>query len=644
MPAIALLPDLLISQIAAGEVVERPASVLKELLENAIDAGATRVDVRLEEGGVKLIRVADDGCGIAREQLPLALARHATSKISSLGDLERVASYGFRGEALASVASVSELLIASRPAEASHAFQLAGRPGAVIEPAALPPGTVIEMRELFHNTPARRKFLKATATENAHCLDAVRRAALANPAIAFTVSHNGREVLALAAADRARRIADVLGADLVAACRSLDAAAGPLALAGLLVAPTLAESARDVQYAFVNGRFVRDKVIAHAVREAYRDVLHGHKQPSWCLFLSIDPTLVDTNVHPAKTEVRFRDSRAVHQFVFHAAQQALATRRPAEPTATATASDAPAPFGSASSRTPLGGAGSTTSRGGTDPTTSYGSARPGTPFASALAQSSPAGAGRYAPPQQHALPLREAEVRAYYDFAAAARPAQSAAPEAAAQSVAAAADAAPRLAPAEAGATLGHAIGQVHGLFILAENADGLILVDQHAAHERVLYERLKRAYDAGSVPVQRLLVPAVFSASPHELAAVEEHADALPELGFEIAAAGPQQLAVRAVPALLAGGDAAALARELLGELIEHGLSQLVAARRNELLAGLACHSAVRGRRSMSLAEMNGLLRQMEATERADQCNHGRPTWVQLSIEELDRLFLRGR
>ena len=607
MPTIARLPDLLISQIAAGEVVERPASVLKELLENSLDAGSKAIQVHLEEGGVKLIRVTDDGCGIAREELALALTRHATSKIVSLDDLERVGTLGFRGEALASVASVARLAISSRERGASHAWKLKAEPDAEPEPAALMAGTVVEMRDLYYNTPARRKFLKAEGTEFAHCADAVKRLALTRPDVAFSLTHNGRNLFQLAPADSARRIADILGDDFLGAARRLDAAAGPLSIAGFAIDPTRATEARDGQYVFVNGRFVRDKVIAHALREAYRDVLHGSRQPAVCLFVNIDPALVDVNVHPAKTEVRFRDSRAMHQFVFHAIQRTLATPVQADA--------APALI--------------ERQNAAVDPekTANFNYALP-------LRHQSTLGV-----PQGYLLRgVAEPAAAAYLAFARAAQDIGS--------SPAPRQDVAPQFQPAQSaeGPPLGYALAQLHGIYILAQNARGLVLVDMHAAHERILYEKLKTALDNRQIATQALLIPAVFSADPLDIAAVEEHAEALADLGFQIAPLGPNQLGVRSVPALLQSDDPAALARSLIAELREHGITQLATARRNELLATMACHGAVRARRILTLPEMNALLRQMEETERAGQCNHGRPTWTELPLAELDRLFLRGQ
>ena len=619
MPTIARLPDLLISQIAAGEVVERPASVLKELLENSLDAGSTAIQVHLEEGGIKLIRITDDGCGIARDQLALALTRHATSKIASLDDLEHVATLGFRGEALASVASVARLTLTSRERGASHAWKLRGETGAEPEPAALMAGTIVEMRDLYFNTPARRKFLKSDSTEFAHCADAVKRLALTRPDVAISLTHNGRSLFQLAPADRSRRIADILGSEFVDAARAIDIASGPLGLYGYAIDPTRAGESRDGQYVFVNGRFVRDKVISHALREAYRDVLHGSRQPAVCLFLEIDPAQVDVNVHPAKTEVRFRDSRAVHQFVFHAIQRTLATpldRQSNIALATETPKGPSAELPNSAARTPAWTA-----------TSSPPDQRPHLP-------------AYQAPPRQASLGIAEPAATAYLAFARAAQQVG--------QTSTARNENAPQFVPAsnaeQDGPPLGFALAQLHGIYILAQNARGLILIDMHAAHERILYEKLKAAFDQQEIATQALLIPAVFSADPLDIAAIEEHGEALRNLGFDITPMGPNQLAVRATPALLQGGDPVALARALIQDLRDHGITQLATARRNELLATMACHGAVRARRQLALPEMNALLRQMEETERAGQCNHGRPTWTELSLEQLDKLFLRGQ
>ncbi|MBS1197429.1 MAG: mismatch repair protein MutL [Proteobacteria bacterium] len=574
MPTIQRLPDLLISQIAAGEVVERPASVLKELLENSLDAGSTAISVHLEEGGVKLIRVADDGCGIERDELALALTRHATSKISSLDDLEGVSTLGFRGEALASVASVARLTLTSRARGASHAWKLKGENSAQPEPAALMAGTVIEMRDLYFNTPARRKFLKSESTEFAHCADACKRLALTRPDVAFSLTHNGRNLLQLAVADQRHRITNILGEEFISHARVLDASAGELQLSGFIIDPTHAGDHHEGQYLFVNNRFVRDKVLSHALRQAYQDVLHGSRQASVCLFLDIDPTRVDVNVHPAKTEVRFRDSNAVHQFVFHAVQRTLTTLSPAAKE-TGEIRDRPR---------------------------FYESQNRGLSLISGIA---------------------EPATQSYFTFAATAQTPSPA---------------------EETEHPLGYALAQLHGIYILAQNTEGLVLVDMHAAHERIVYEKLKNAFDAHQIATQALLIPAVFSAEALDMATIEEHAGKLTDFGFELAAVGPGQLAVRTVPALLAGGDPVALAKTLIAELREHGLSQLLTEERNALLASMACHGAVRANRSLSQPEMNALLRQMEATERAGQCNHGRPTWTAISLADLDKLFMRGK
>ncbi|NJA89010.1 DNA mismatch repair endonuclease MutL [Rhodocyclus tenuis] len=656
------LPDLLISQIAAGEVVERPSAALKELLENALDAGATSLNIQLEGGGVDLIRVIDNGGGIARDELALALTRHATSKIASLDDLERVGTLGFRGEALASIAAVAELVITSRRADAAHAWCLradvaSGEP----EPAAHAIGTRIEVRDLYRNTPARRKFLKSEATEYAHCVDAVRRIALAYPEVAFTVSHNGRAGLHLPAGDATTRAASLLGDDFIDASHTVDVAAGGLRLRGRVGLPTLARTRADAQYCYVNGRFVRDKLLAHALREAYRDQLHGSRQPAYCVFIDIDPTEVDVNVHPAKTEVRFRDARAVHQFVFHAVQRALAATPSAmlaARTSDLAATERASPNASGASQrppvaTPLGASAIPAA----PPSASTTAARP--PYTLPLyphADTSP----RHAPAapntsrdyaaaveREHSRPrVAEPAAAAYLAFAAAAtaRPAASTAASTSGDDERPPAADADNAQVGDAAPPLGYALAQLHGIYLLAQNAQGLILVDMHAAHERILYERLKTAFDGRPPATQALLIPAVFGADPLSVAAAEEYGDTLAELGFDIAPLGPTQLAVRGVPAMLTRADPAALARAVLAELREHGVSQLAGARRNELLATMACHGAVRAHRPLTLPEMNALLRQMEATERGGECNHGRPTWTALSLSELDRLFLRGR
>jgi DNA mismatch repair protein MutL len=451
------------------------------------------------------------------------------------------------------------------------------------------------MRDLYYNTPARRKFLKAEGTEFAHCADAVKRLALTRPDVAFSLTHNGRNLFQLAPADSPRRIADILGDDFLGAARRLNAAAGPLSITGFAIDPTRATDAKDGQHVFVNGRFVRDKVISHALREAYRDVLHGSRQPAVCVFIQIDPSLVDVNVHPAKTEVRFRDSRAMHQFVFHAIQRTLA------------------------------------SVAETSVAESYASATSATVHEPKTANFN------YPPPLQYqnSLGVAEPAASAYLNFA---RAAQQPGSISASPQYSSSQTEAPGCSP------LGYALAQLHGIYILAQNSHGLVLIDMHAAHERILYEKLKTAFDNRQIATQSLLIPAVFSADALDIAAVEEHSAALADLGFEIAALGPNQLGVRSVPALLQSGDPAALARSLIAELREHGITQLATARRNELLATMACHGAVRANRQLSLPEMNALLRQMEETERSGQCNHGRPTWTELPLAALDKLFLRGQ
>ena len=591
------LPDVLISQIAAGEVVERPASVLKEVLENALDAGAQRIDIQLEEGGVRRIRVSDDGKGIAVEDLPLALARHATSKIASLDDLERVTSFGFRGEALASIASVARVSLTSRQASASHAFRLIPDNG-VPEPAAHDRGTVVDVTDLYWSTPARRKFLKTDATEYAHCDDVFCRMALSRPDVAFTLSHNGAIKRRLVSVEFDQRARDLLGAEFFPHARALDVVAGPLRLRGMVALPAYSRGSRDEQFFFVNGRFVRDKVLAHAAREAWADILHGARHPAYVLFLELDPASVDVNVHPAKTEVRFRDSRGIHQFVFHALERALAS-----PLATASQTVAVAD------------------------------------------KQIPTSANVWSNARQGSLSVRETAASDYLSFAGRAFDGSPASAHAVSP-VPTGIPFGPSTPHASDGQTplLGYAFAQIHGVYILAQNAHGLVIVDMHAAHERILYERLKRALDAKAPTTQALLVPVLLAATEKEMATVTEHSATLEHLGFAVAPAGPRELAVRSAPSLLVSGKLTDLVRALLAELSEQPSSNVIEQRRNELLATMACHGAVRANRVLTTTEMNALLRDMEATERADQCNHGRPTWTQLSMNDLDRLFMRGR
>ena len=622
------LPDQLISQIAAGEVVERPSAVVKELLENALDAGATAITVRLEEGGVKRIAITDNGRGIAPEQLPLALARHATSKIASLHDLENVGTLGFRGEALASIASVAAVTVTSRTIDAPHAWELVGSHLGTVAPSSGPHGTTIDVQDLYFNTPARRKFLKSEQTEYGHCAEVVRRIALARPDVAFSLSHNGRTIDHWKVGPIDKRSAHILGSDFAEARLALDETAGPLRLRGFAGLPTASKARADGQFFYVNGRFVRDKLLMHAVRAAYQDVLHGDRFPSYVLALDLDPALVDVNVHPSKIEVRFRDSRAVHQFVFHVVQRALS-----QTSATAHGS-APAPLPAAD----FGGAMASARR--EHEQTSFG-AQLSSPHSST--HSSTFSPSPY-PQQARYQPGVTQSTDAYGALFSAqeARPAYSAAT----------APVIPYSAPVQSMSNedypLGFALAQLHGIYVLAQNAKGMVLVDMHAAHERILYEQLKTALDAQidgqDMQVQSLLIPVTFYADAIEVGTVQEHGDTLKALGFDIAALSPTTLAVRSVPVLLKGADAQTLARDVLRDVREYGGSRVLIERRNELLGTLACHTAVRANRMLSVPEMNALLRQMEATERADQCNHGRPTWVQLEIAALDKLFLRGQ
>jgi DNA mismatch repair protein MutL len=635
--AIAPLPDQLISQIAAGEVVERPASVVKELLENALDAGAKTLRIVLDAGGVKRISIADDGCGIPAAELPLALMRHATSKIRSLAELEAVATLGFRGEALASIASVAETFITSRTADAPHATRIDAQTGA-LSPAAGAVGTTIEVRELYFNTPARRKFLKSEQTELGHCIEMIRRAALARPDVAISVLHNGRALEHWNASEPAQRVAKILGEGFALAHLPLDEQAGPLALYGCAGLPTASRGRADQQYFFVNGRFVRDKLLTHAVRAAYQDVLHGDRYPSYVLFLDLPPEAVDVNVHPSKIEVRFRDSRAVHQFVFHALQRALAREAGASPETTAGghATHLAAEPQQGSNWPESGGLAPSAPVGATPSAT----VRSGTTWM------------RDARMTQGRLPV--AQPLALYDALFGRKDIEARGADGATHAVGGmleARDSAEPLYTTHAGAPgtdddhpLGYALGQIHGIYVLAQNARGLVIVDMHAAHERILYEQFKRALAERAIAVQPLLLPISMPADAVEIGTVEEERETLDTLGFDLAALSPTTLAIRAVPALLKDADLPTLARAVLADLQAYGGSRVLTERQHELLGTLACHHAVRANRRLTLDEMNALLRQMEATERADQCNHGRPTWYQLSLADLDRLFMRGQ
>ncbi|MFA5677625.1 MAG: DNA mismatch repair endonuclease MutL [Pseudomonas sp.] len=618
MSRIQLLSPRLANQIAAGEVVERPASVIKELLENSLDAGATRIDIDVEQGGVKLLRVRDNGCGIVESDLPLALSRHATSKIMDLDDLERVATLGFRGEALASVSSVSRLLLTSCAEGGDQAWQVETEGRDMhprVQPAAHPQGTTVEVRDLFFNTPARRKFLRTEKTEFGHLEEVVKRLALSRFDVAFNLRHNGRSVLSLRPAhteqEAQRRVASICGPAFIEQSITIDQERGGLRLWGWVGLPTFSRSQADLQYFCVNGRMIRDKLVAHAVRQAYRDVLFNGRHPTFVLFLELDPAVVDVNVHPTKHEVRFRDGRMVHDFLFSTLYRALADQRP----------------DSAQESVPSGelhysGGSSTVS--GLEAGVFSGQAR--------MPLQEPAAAlGSWSAPPTLSRPdpaVLAGATQAYTELygAAASRLAMPAEPEAG------------EVPP------LGYAIAQLHGIYILAENADGMVVVDMHAAHERITYERLKQALALEGLRSQPLLVPESLAVSQGMADCAEEHAEWFTRLGFSLQRMGPETLAIRETPALLRQADAVQLVQDVLSDLMEYGTSDRIEAHRNELLATMACHGSVRANRRLTLAEMNALLRDMEQTERSGQCNHGRPTWTRMSLPELDKLFLRGR
>ena len=577
------LPSQLVNQIAAGEVIERPASVIKELLENSLDAGAARIDVELEAGGVRLIRVRDDGGGIPKDELALALARHATSKIASLEDLERVATLGFRGEALPSIGAVARLSLASRTTEEDHGWRIEGDGhGHYNAPAPLPHpvGTTVEVRELFFNTPARRKFLRSEATEFGHVDTVLRRLALARMDVALHARHNGRGVYALNAASEPReyeqRVAVLLGQEFAAQALHITQAMTGLILRGWIARPTFSRSQPDLQYFYVNGRMVRDKLLAHAVKLAYQDVLFHGRHPAYVLYLELDPARVDVNAHPAKYEVRFRDGRLVHDYVFRTVEAALKETAPHAPAPAATVQLAE-PAHHVHIQQPMN-----------------------LRVAEAM--------GAYA--QLHPLPITVAKIT----------------------------DDTPSMPP------LGYALAQLHGVYILAAAADGLVLVDMHAAHERITYERMKTALATGKVTTQPLLVPQTVAVARAEADCAEANAADLARAGFVVERRGPETLSIREIPGLLKDEDAAQLLRDVLADLVEHGKSRRIHAAVDHVLATCACHTSVRARRQLGIAEMNALLREMERTPRADQCNHGRPTWVRLGMAELDKLFLRGR
>ena len=732
---IALLPDVLISQIAAGEVIERPASAIKELLENALDAGASQIEIRIEEGGLRRLQVIDNGRGIDKDQLPLALARHATSKIASLADLEHVTSLGFRGEALASMAAVSRLTLASRPLTAEHGWKVDVQPGQAApppEPAAIAPGTVIEVIDLFSATPARRKFLKSPATEAAYCLDAIRRIALSHPAVQFVVHQDGREVRRWPATTPAQRIENLVGDG--ARLLPVSAQAGPLAVEGLLGEPDAARARSDRQYLFVNGRFVRDRMLAQAIRQAFRDRLHGERYPVFALFLTIDPTLVDANVHPAKTEVRFRDPGAVRHLVFHAIENALAAtlpqqRRGASRTielaggsgmgagtdVSGYTSDrhtvrslpghqpAPAPGGrpsagslplsrhapahdTAGARAPHHGPTHDAAANRASLAFQAPSGRPAPDWQQVELRAAPSDDTGTSPVGRGEGPSADTTLAAPAPHAAEARPgwpgvtgsaaaettgsAPGTVPPAAATTTGTMASAmadgvaggststagAPGSAPSTHAAPppdapplahtprMGFALAQLHGIYILSQTADGLIIVDMHAAHERIVLERLKKAHRDHRIARQPLLIPAVFQATELDVATVTDDADSLSDLGIDLEVRGPDTLAVTSVPALLSRANPEKLAREVLAAWQAPAQHNALEKRLDRLLATMACHGSVRANRALTLPEMNALLRDMEATPDADFCNHGRPTWFRLTLEELDRWFMRGQ
>ncbi len=581
---IKVLPDQLVNQIAAGEVIERAASVVKELVENSLDAGATRIDVAIEVGGARLIQVTDNGAGIQRDDLRLALRRHATSKVSTFDELTRVATLGFRGEALPSIGSVSRMRIASRHAEDEHAWEVTAEGGELSElaPAALGGGTRIEVRDLFFNTPARRKFVRTERTEFGHVDALIRRMALAQPEVEFTLSHNGKPIRRYAAGDAGRRIAEACGTEFAAAAIDVSESGAGLTLNGWIARPTFSRSQADMQYFFVNGRPTRDRLVGHAIRRAYQDVLYHGRHPAYVLDLRLDPSRVDVNVHPAKQEVRFRDSGLVHDFLFKTVHHVLAV-----------------------------------------------------PASEAVAAASNAGAATSVPtpPSQGHMPLPSRAGSAVAEFASLyqTKTAENRTPSLASE-------------PETEVPPLGFALAQLHGIFILAQNEHGLILVDMHAAHERITYERLKTAYERDGIKSQLLLVPQKLAVSSGEADDAEQHAAHFAALGFEVDRAGPEQLLIRRIPSLLQSADAAQLVRDVLADMAEAGSSSRLEAAANEVLSTMACHGSVRANRRLTLDEMNALLRDMERTERSGQCNHGRPTWTQMRLDELDRLFLRGR
>lgn len=603
-----LLPTQLVNQIAAGEVVERPSSVVKELVENSFDAGARQVSIDIEQGGARLIKIRDDGCGIDKDDLPLALSRHATSKIATLQDLEHVASMGFRGEALPSISSVARLTLISRTAGSECAWRVAADGSERDfdpQPDPHPQGTTVDVRDLFYNTPARRKFLKSEKTEFDHIETLVRRMALSRFDIGFRLTHNQKEILNLkpaeTPAEQEKRIASICGSGFIDNCVKIDFASSGLELTGWVGLPTFSRSQPDMQFFYVNGRLIRDKLVAHAVKQAYQDVLYHGRQPVFVLYLNLDPALVDVNAHPAKLEVRFREGRLVHDFLFSALHRSLAEVRPGQQQNVVSLPTAAMPAGT---------------------------------FAKPQESQRRQPAFQPRPPEQAILPLSvQEEIRAYSTLYSTPAPAP------------------PQLSPSSTQASekpdvppLGFAVAHLHNIYILSETPTGVILVDAHAAHERVSYERLKRQYEQGAVARQPLLLPIKIQVSPREADLAEQSHDYFAGLGLEVNRSGPETLVLRSVPALLAGCDAETLLRDVLADLSEHGTSQRVQHRANAILATMACHGSVRAHRRLTVGEMNALLRDMEETERSGQCNHGRPTWVELSTQELDKFFRRGQ
>lgn len=630
MPRIALLNQRLANQIAAGEVVERPASVVKELLENSLDAGARRVDIEVEQGGVRLIRLRDDGCGIARDDLPLALSRHATSKIVTLDDLEHIASLGFRGEALASVSSVSRLQLTSRSADAGDdmAWQVEAEGEtmeAEVRPAAHPVGTTVEVRDLFFNTPARRRFLRTERTEFQRLEEVMKKLALSRFDVGFSLRHNQRTIHQLQAADsdmaRERRVSLVCGPAFVDNAVHVEMEASGLRLHGWVSLPTFSRSQADLQYFYVNGRVIRDKLVTHAIRQAYQDVLYHGRHPAYVLYLELDPALVDVNVHPTKHEVRFRDSRLVHDFLFRSLHRSLADLRPGDRLAgAADPQSAPGEREDHNSVPVQGGLGLRVNEQTGELIPPGMGPAPDDTVARAGWQAGPVGGGQMAatgwPRQGRPDQAGISDQMQVYQ----------------------------RLAEDEEVPPLGYALAQLHGIYILAQNRDGLVLVDMHAAHERITYERMKTAHDEDGIRAQPLLVPVSIAVSQAEAECAAEQAEALRELGLEVERVAAESIIVRQVPVLLARADVEQLVRDVLSDILEYGESRRISQYRDELLSTMACHGSVRANRSLTIPEMNALLRDMERTERSDQCNHGRPTWVYQSLSDLDKWFLRGQ